>query len=97
MSDRITVHGLCVRETETGEADKIITLVTEEQGRMSVSAKGVKSLKSRNMAATQPFCYSLFTLKKYKKYYYIDKTYYFYFFVSVFPFLQSRLCFFSDN
>ena len=46
MSDRITVHGLCVRETETGEADKIITLVTEEQGRMSVSAKGVKSLKA---------------------------------------------------
>ena len=74
MSDRITVHGLCVRETETGEADKIITLVTEEQGRLSVSAKGVKSLKSRNMAATQPFCYSLFTLKKSKKYYYIEES-----------------------
>ena len=74
MSDRITVHGLCVRETETGEADKIITLVTEEQGRMSVSAKGVKSLKSRNMAATQPFCYSLFTLNKSKKYYYIEES-----------------------
>ena len=62
MAERITVHGLCVRETEIGEADKIITLVTMEYGRLSVSGKGVKSLKSRHMAATQPFAYSLFTL-----------------------------------
>lgn len=70
--DRISVHGLCVRETDIGEADKIITLVTMECGKLSVSAKGVKSLKSRHMAATQPFCYSNFVLRKSKKYYYIE-------------------------
>ena len=74
MAERITVHGLCVRETEIGEADKIITLVTMEYGRLSVSGKGVKSLKSRHMAATQPFAYSLFTLRKSKKYYYIEES-----------------------
>lgn len=74
MAERITVHGLCVRETEVGEADKIITLVTMEYGRLSVSGKGIKSLKSRHMAATQPYCYSLFTLRKSKKYFYIEES-----------------------
>lgn len=70
--DRISVHGLCVKETDIGEADKIITLVTMEYGKISVSGKGVKSLKSRHMATTQPFCYSNFTLRKSKKFYYIE-------------------------
>ncbi len=70
--DRISVHGLCVKETDIGEADKIITLLTMEYGKLSVSGKGIKSLKSRHMASTQPFCYSNFTLRKSKKYYYIE-------------------------
>ncbi len=69
--EKLTVHGLTVRETEVGEADKIITLVTMEQGRMSIMGKGVKSLKSKNMAACQPFCYSTFTLRRSGQYYYI--------------------------
>ena len=69
--EKLTVHGLTVRETEVGEYDKIITLVTMEQGRMSIMGKGVKSLKSKNMAACQPFCYSTFTLRRSDKYYYI--------------------------
>lgn len=68
------MRGLCVRETDIGEADKIITLVTMEYGKISVSGKGVKSLKSRHMAATQPFCYSSFVLRKSKKYYYIEES-----------------------
>lgn len=69
--EKLTVHGLTVRETEIGESDKVITLVTMEQGRMSIMGKGVKSLKSKNMAACQPFCYSIFTLRRSGKYYYI--------------------------
>lgn len=69
--EKLTVHGLTVRETEVGEYDKIITLVTMEQGRMSIMGKGVKSLKSKNMASCQPFCYSTFTLRRSDKYYYI--------------------------
>ena len=65
--DRITVHGLNVRETETGDFDKLITLVTQEMGKITVTGKGVKSLKSRHMVACQPFAYSTFVLKKSKK------------------------------
>ena len=70
--DRITVHGLNVRETETGDFDKLITLVTQEMGKITVTGKGVKSLKSRHMVACQPFAYSTFVLKKSKKYWYIE-------------------------
>ena len=72
--DRITVHGLCVRETETGDYDKIITLVTQEMGKISVTVKGVKSLKSKHMVACQPFGYSTFVIKKSKKYWYIEES-----------------------
>ncbi len=72
--ERITVHGLNVRETETGEYDKIITLVTQEMGKITVTGKGVKSLKSRHMVACQPFAYSTFVLKKSKKFWYIEES-----------------------
>lgn len=69
--EKLTVHGLTVRETEVGEYDKIVTLVTMEQGLLSIMGKGVKSLKSKNMVTCQPFCYSIFTLRRSGKYYYI--------------------------
>lgn len=72
--ERITVHGICVRETQAGEYDKLITLVTQEMGKVTVTAKAVKSLKSRHMVACQPFCYSTFVLKKSKKFWYIEES-----------------------
>ena len=65
--DRICVHGLNVRETDVGDYDKIITLVTQEYGKLTVTGKGVKSLKSKNMVGCQPFAYSTYVLKKSKK------------------------------
>jgi DNA repair protein RecO (recombination protein O) len=59
---QITVKGLVLRETKVGDYDKIITLLTKEYGRISVSAKGSKNLKSRFLAGTQSFCYGSFTL-----------------------------------
>ncbi len=72
--ERICVHGLNVKETEVGEHDKIITLVTRELGKITVTAKGVKSLKSRHLVACQPFAYSTFILKKSKKFWYIEES-----------------------
>lgn len=72
--ERITVHGLNVKETEIGESDKIITLVTSEYGKITVTGKGVKSLKSKHMVACQPFAYSTFVLKKSKKFWYIEES-----------------------
>ena len=66
------VRGLVVKETPVGEYDKLLTVVTEEMGRITVSGKAIRSLKSKHMPATQLFCYSSFTLKKSHGYYYIS-------------------------
>lgn len=52
-----SIDGLVVRETEAGENDKRITLLTAERGKITVSAKGARSLKSKYMNAIALFTY----------------------------------------
>ena len=52
-----SIDGLVVRETEAGENDKRITLLTAERGKITVSAKGARSLKSKYMNAISLFTY----------------------------------------
>ncbi len=68
------VTGLVVREVRLGEADKLLTLICNDVGRIDVSAKGVRSLKSPHVTTTQPFCYSSFVLKRGRKFYYISES-----------------------
>ncbi|MBR2848195.1 MAG: DNA repair protein RecO [Clostridia bacterium] len=70
--EQISIRGLVVRETPVGEYDKLLTVITEEMGRIVISGKAVRSLKSKHMAATQLFCYSNFILRKSRGYYYIS-------------------------
>ena len=70
--EQLHVRGLVVREAQIGDYDKLLTVITEEMGRISVSGKGVRSLKSKHMPATQLFCYSDFVLRKSHGYYYIS-------------------------
>lgn len=72
--ERLYVKGLNVRETDIGESDKIITLITDEYGLLTVTGKGVKSLRSKHMVACQPFAFADYVLRKSKKYYYIEET-----------------------
>lgn len=69
--EQYEVKGLVVRESPQGDNDKLLTLVTEELGRVVVIGKGVKSLKSKHMPATQCFSYSSFIIRKTNKYFYI--------------------------
>ena len=70
--EELETDGLVVRETQTGTADKIITLLTPSYGRLSVSWKGASSLKKKYSASAQPFAYSTFQLRKKGDYYYIE-------------------------
>lgn len=65
------VNGLVIKESEIGEYDKMLTILTEKYGKLFVIGKGVKSVRSRHMAATQLFSYSSFNLRKRGNYYYI--------------------------
>ena len=66
----VKVKGLVIRSIDLSDNDKLITLLTEESGKMTAIANGSKSMKSRYMAAVQPFCYGTYVLyKKGDKYY----------------------------
>lgn len=58
----IEVKGLVIKSVDIRESDRLITLFTEEHGIISAMAKGARSLKSRNMSTTMPFCYASFVL-----------------------------------
>lgn len=63
--------GLVLRETETKEADKILTVLTPELGRISVIAKGARSRRSRYTAACQLLAYDELTLSRRGEWYYL--------------------------
>lgn len=72
----IETDGLVIREVKTGEADKVITLLTAEYGKITISGKGVGSIKNRHAASAQLFSYSTFLLRKKGNYYYIRDTFF---------------------
>lgn len=65
------IKGLVVRETRTGEADKILTLLTGEMGRITVTGKGAASLRCRYAPSAGLFSYSSFMLREKNGYRYI--------------------------
>lgn len=58
----VQTGGLVLRESAYREADKILTILTEEQGKLTVKARGARRKKSPLAAATQQLTYSQFTL-----------------------------------
>lgn len=56
------VHALCVRATDFGEADRMITLCTSEKGRISVKATGCRRAGAKLRYAAEPFCFGEYTL-----------------------------------
>lgn len=71
--NELSISGVVIRETPIKDTDKIITVLTGALGKISVLAKGVKNIKSKNAAGVQLFCYSEFELIE-KKGLYILKT-----------------------
>ncbi len=59
----LTTKGLVLREVRYKEADRILTVLTEERGKLTVSAHGALGKRSRYGAATQSLCFSEFTLQ----------------------------------
>lgn len=52
-----TVDGLVIRESDAGENDKRLVLLTSDRGRISVLAKGARSLRSKFMNTAALFTY----------------------------------------
>ncbi|MBO4913807.1 MAG: DNA repair protein RecO [Oscillospiraceae bacterium] len=58
MSEKFVTRGIVLRETQTKESDKILTILTAERGRIAVIARGARRKNSRIAAASELLAYS---------------------------------------
>ena len=72
----IAVNGLVIREVQVGEADKLITLLTPDLGKVAASVRGAFSLRNRNAASSQLLTYSGFILRKKGERFYVRESSY---------------------
>lgn len=49
---------IIIKSSDYGEADKLVTLFSEQHGKLRAIARGIKKPKSSLRACVQPFCYS---------------------------------------
>lgn len=69
----IVTKGIVLRETETKEADKILTLLTQDEGKIPVIARGVRRKGCKYAACAQPLVYSEWTLYRKGDWYYANE------------------------
>ncbi len=62
--DPIKTMGIVTRARPCGDNDLMLTVISEDMGRISVFAKGVKSLKNKSHVSASLLCYSEFILKQ---------------------------------
>ena len=58
----LTTRGLVLREAKYKESDKILTILTAEEGKLTGKARGVARTRSKISAATRLYGYAEFTL-----------------------------------
>lgn len=68
----IKTRGLVIREVAAGDYDKILTVISDELGKISVSAKGVRRSGNRHSAGTQVLSYCDWVLYKGKNTYILN-------------------------
>lgn len=59
---RLITQGLVLKVQDTGESDRLLTILTRDYGVLRAFANGAKKLKSNSLSAAQPLCYSNFTI-----------------------------------
>jgi DNA repair protein RecO len=59
---RIAIDGLVLRELNSGENDKMLLVLTAERGKIWISAKGGRSIKSQKSAICRSFTYAEFEI-----------------------------------
>ncbi len=69
---QIETNGLVILEKSVGESDRLVTILTREEGVVHAFAQQAKKIKSNKLSATQLFSYSRFTIFKGRDKYIID-------------------------
>ena len=68
-------QGLVIKEQAVGESDRLVTVLTKDEGVVRAFARRAKQLKDSKNAATGLLCYSRFTLSKGKSAYNISEAF----------------------
>lgn len=66
-------RGIVLRETETKESDKILTLLTQDRGKIAVIARGARRKGCKFAACAQSLAYSEWTLYQKGDWYYANE------------------------
>ena len=69
--EELNVKGLIVKESDFGENDKLLTLITEDRGKLLVTVKGGRSLRNKFVSVAETFSYGTFGLRKTSKYFHL--------------------------
>ena len=69
----IKTSGIVLREIEYKDNDKLLTVLTQELGKRTFRARGVKSSRSRMRSACQLLAYSEMTLFEYRDHYTLNE------------------------
>ncbi len=69
------VKGVVIKSIEYGENDKLLTILTHENGKMVVCVKGAQSLKCKHMPSCELFSYSEFELYEKMGKYWVRESY----------------------
>lgn len=71
MNKECNLTGLIIRITDIGEADRYMTILTPDQGKVTILGKGVRSIRSHRLHTSQLFCYCQFTVTQKGEGYYL--------------------------
>ena len=71
---QIRTDGVVIKESDVGENDKYITILTSDLGTVEAYVKGAKRKGSKLYNSTKLFCYSTFILFQNKNKYYVNET-----------------------
>lgn len=69
---QINTDGLVIREHNVGESDRLVTVLTREEGIVRAFAQQAKRIKNAKASSTQLLCYSRFSIYKGRDKYIID-------------------------
>ena len=69
----LVLKGLVLRAADYQESSKVLTVLTDSLGKITVSAKGALRKNSRIAAASQPFAYAEMTLSESRERYYLNE------------------------
>lgn len=70
---KIRTDGLIIREQNIGEQDRLVTILTRENGLVRAFVKNARNIKSPKGASTRLLCYSRFVIFKGRDTYTVDE------------------------